>query len=138
MECIICRELGNEPLIENTICDCKYKRHNSCWIDYVHSTSTVKCILCRKEIKKASPRPTAPQSIPIITIHSSPNLQALSTPILQTAPLNLEPTNPAQNRALSSPPQSSLVYRSDIFLKILTILACLGLLILFIIFIILF
>jgi hypothetical protein len=50
MSCIICQESGPEPLHENTNCSCKYKRHNSCWIDYVHSTTKVKCLLCRKEI----------------------------------------------------------------------------------------
>lgn len=50
MSCIICQESGPEPLHENINCSCKYKRHNSCWIDYVHSTSKVKCLLCRKDI----------------------------------------------------------------------------------------
>jgi hypothetical protein len=50
MSCIICQESGPEPLRENCNCSCKYKRHDSCWIDYVHSTAKVKCLLCRKEI----------------------------------------------------------------------------------------
>lgn len=50
MECIICRDSGIEPLIDNTYCGCKYKCHNGCWIDYVHSQKTVKCLMCRKPI----------------------------------------------------------------------------------------
>lgn len=50
MECIICRDNGLESLIDNTSCNCKYKYHNSCWIDYVHSQKTVKCLMCRKHI----------------------------------------------------------------------------------------
>lgn len=57
MECIICKGSGAEPLYDNTICTCKYKRHNSCWVEYVHSTTKVKCLLCRKELKNP-PRPT--------------------------------------------------------------------------------
>lgn len=50
MDCIICQDSGSEPLQDNTSCDCKYKRHPSCWIDYVHSTSHIKCLICRKDL----------------------------------------------------------------------------------------
>lgn len=53
MECIICKGVGVEPLSDNTNCSCKYKRHNSCWIDYVHSTDKVKDPL-------GPPTPSAP------------------------------------------------------------------------------
>ncbi len=70
MECIICQDKGSEPLQENTFCTCKYKTHNSCWIDYVHSKDKVTCPLCRKDLsfKPATIhtpliQPTAPPSI---------------------------------------------------------------------------
>ena len=49
MECIICQDDTSESLQDNTLCDCKYKVHPSCWIDYVHSKTTVTCLICRKE-----------------------------------------------------------------------------------------
>lgn len=49
MECIICQDDTSESLQDNTFCDCKYKVHPSCWIDYVHSKTTVTCLICRKE-----------------------------------------------------------------------------------------
>ena len=66
MECIICQDTTSETLQDNTLCDCKYKIHASCWIDYVHSKTTVTCLLCRSECvesKKemiADIKPTAP------------------------------------------------------------------------------
>ena len=78
MECIICQDKGSEPLQENTFCTCKYKTHNSCWIDYVHSKDKVTCPLCRKDISfKPSTihtpliQPTASQILPISTPPSS-------------------------------------------------------------------
>jgi hypothetical protein len=50
MECIICKDLGSEPLQDNIHCTCKYKYHSSCWIDYVHSKNKISCLLCRKDI----------------------------------------------------------------------------------------
>jgi hypothetical protein len=50
MNCIICQDSGSEPLQDNTLCSCKYKRHSSCWIDYVHSTPHIKCLICRKDL----------------------------------------------------------------------------------------
>jgi len=49
MECIICQDTTSETLQDNTLCDCKYKIHASCWIDYLHSKTTVTCLLCRSE-----------------------------------------------------------------------------------------
>ena len=54
MDCIICQDSGSEPLQDNTACSCKYKRHSSCWIDYVHSTTNVKCLMCRKDLSVKS------------------------------------------------------------------------------------
>ena len=65
MECIICQDDTSESLQDNTFCDCKYKIHASCWIDYVHSKTTITCLICRKErveskkeIASAPPLPT--------------------------------------------------------------------------------
>ena len=52
MECLICKDSGQEPLQENTSCPCKYKRHNSCWIDYIHSRPKTSCPLCRTDLSK--------------------------------------------------------------------------------------
>jgi len=49
MECIICQDAGTEPLKDNEECACKYKVHNSCWLDYVRHVNNVRCLLCRKE-----------------------------------------------------------------------------------------
>ena len=66
MECIICQDDTSESLQDNTLCDCKYKIHASCWIDYVHSKTTVTCLMCRKERVESKKemsaviKPTAP------------------------------------------------------------------------------
>jgi hypothetical protein len=49
MDCIICHDKGSEPLYDNTKCDCKYKYHTSCWIDYANSIDNLKCVCCRKD-----------------------------------------------------------------------------------------
>ena len=64
MECIICQDDTSESLQDNTFCDCKYKIHASCWIDYVHSKTTVICLLCRKERMESKKEiPTLPTII---------------------------------------------------------------------------
>ena len=66
MECIICQDSGTEPLQDNTACSCKYKRHTSCWIDYVHSTTNLKCIMCRKDLSiKPTPKSKSSPTIPV-------------------------------------------------------------------------
>ena len=66
MECIICQDSGTEPLQDNTACSCKYKRHTSCWIDYVHSTTNLKCLMCRKDLSvKATPKSKSPPTVPV-------------------------------------------------------------------------
>jgi hypothetical protein len=82
MECIICQDKGSEPLQENTFCTCKYKTHNSCWVDYVHSKDKVTCPLCRKDI-----------SFKPATIH---------TPLIQpTAPQVSTPYIPSQEQQIT-------------------------------------
>ena len=64
MECIICQDDTSESLQDNTFCDCKYKIHASCWIDYVHSKTTVTCLICRKEhVESKKDIPTLPTII---------------------------------------------------------------------------
>jgi hypothetical protein len=46
-ECLICKDTGSEPIIDNTKCTCKYKYHNTCWNRYVKSKTPVLCLLCR-------------------------------------------------------------------------------------------
>ncbi len=50
MDCIICQDNGSEPLQNNTHCQCNYKYHTSCWIDYVNSKNKLNCPMCRKDI----------------------------------------------------------------------------------------
>jgi hypothetical protein len=70
MDCIICQDSGSEKLQENTACSCKYKCHQSCWIDYVNSKTPTTCPLCRKVIsvkpivQPQQNQPTAPPYTP--------------------------------------------------------------------------
>ena len=57
MACIICHDSTSEPLYHNNYCSCKYEKHASCWIDYVHSKSILTCPICRKEISVKQPVP---------------------------------------------------------------------------------
>jgi hypothetical protein len=69
MECLICKDSGEEPLQDNISCPCKYKRHTSCWIDYVHSRSKISCPLCRIDLSaKAKYIPRAPYTPQLRTI----------------------------------------------------------------------
>lgn len=84
MECIICQDTGSEPVQDNTTCSCKYKRHSSCWIDYVHSRDKVICPLCRKDLTiKETPKTKSTihtplrQSIPIASTPYAPQLRTI-------------------------------------------------------------
>jgi hypothetical protein len=83
MECIICQDTGSEPLQDNTSCTCKYKRHISCWIDYVHSRQKVICPLCRKDL---TVKPTSKPNIHTPLRQSTPVQQTPYTPQLRTIP----------------------------------------------------
>ena len=65
MECLICQDSGSEPLQDNIACSCKYKRHASCWIDYVHSKNELHCPMCRKDISTKSKKRFIPQVRPV-------------------------------------------------------------------------
>ncbi len=87
MECIICQDTGSEPLHENTSCKCKYKRHISCWIDYVHSRDKVICPLCRVDLSsKPVPKTKTSMSSPTITTPLRLSHQTPYTPQLITIP----------------------------------------------------
>ena len=66
MECIICQDDNSEYLQDNTFCDCKYKVHASCWIDYVHSKTIVTCLMCRKERVETKKEISYAPSLPTI------------------------------------------------------------------------
>ena len=83
MSCIICQESGPEPLHENYNCSCKYKRHDSCWIDYVHSTTKVKCLLCRKDIV-APPKTNTSMNKTVNPIQVTSQTTPYSQPLLPT------------------------------------------------------
>lgn len=58
--CIICTESAPEGLKKNDLCLCNYHIHTKCWIDYVHSTPRVRCLMCRKDVTAKPPQPSAP------------------------------------------------------------------------------
>lgn len=89
MECIICKDLGLELLQDNTACRCKYKRHNSCWIDYVHSTKKVKCLICRKEITSNTNLSLIPQNIVPYTSYEELSYQEFNDIRPQLRPINI-------------------------------------------------
>ena len=68
MECIICQDTGSESLQENTSCSCKYKCHSSCWVDYVHSKTTITCPLCRKDLTIKPLKLLATNQTPLIQL----------------------------------------------------------------------
>ncbi len=80
MTCIICHDSTSEPLYENKYCSCKYEKHASCWIDYVHSKTTLSCPICRKELSVKQPAPPK-RNLPYATRMepiSEENIQSLS------------------------------------------------------------
>ena len=84
MECIICQDSGAEPLQDNTACSCKYKRHTSCWIDYVHSSTNLKCLMCRKDLSvKQTPKTKSSLTTPLRQATSIPYSPQLS-PVEET------------------------------------------------------
>jgi hypothetical protein len=88
MECIICQDTGSEPVQDNTTCSCKYKRHTSCWIDYVHSREKVICPLCRKDLAaKKTPKTKSSVNTPLRqTALTAPVITTPYTPQLRTIP----------------------------------------------------
>lgn len=91
MECLICLNAGPEPLQENTACSCRYKRHISCWIDYVHSQPTLKCPTCRKNLA-ALPRPYTACGPTVITPLIQPPPQPSAPPYIpELAPIPEDP-----------------------------------------------
>jgi hypothetical protein len=96
MECIICQDTGSEPVQDNTTCSCKYKRHSSCWIDYVHSRDKVICPLCRKDLTaKKTPKTKS-------TIH---------TPLRQSAPTSTQTPYTPQLRTIPEDTGRQITYQ---------------------------
>jgi hypothetical protein len=119
MECIICQDIGSEPLQDNINCNCKYKFHSSCWIDYIHSRDKVICPLCRKDLTtKKTPliQPISITTIPytpqIHTIPQELGQQILYQDIINTnqqynstyRPINVSPSI----HSVSMPPRRSI------------------------------
>lgn len=67
MTCIICHDSTSEPLYDNTYCSCKYEKHASCWIDYVHSNSKLNCPICRKDLSIKQPISQPIRNLPYAT-----------------------------------------------------------------------
>lgn len=56
--CIICQDIGPEPLRKNRLCTCKYTTHNTCWAEYAKLATKeggkLRCPMCRKECVEAA------------------------------------------------------------------------------------
>lgn len=73
--CQICKDTSDEPLHDIILCQCKYKCHNSCWIDYVHSQKKLKCLMCRNIITSNNLKSKNNNYDPVIVRPSAPILQ---------------------------------------------------------------
>lgn len=84
MECIICQlHEDEEPIQENTTCPCKYKRHASCWIDYVNSRPVLTCPMCRRTLSKVAVQTTNPYNVIIGVPRELPQIpQPLQAPLI--------------------------------------------------------
>lgn len=113
MDCIICQDSGQELLQENTACPCKYKRHASCWIDYVHSKTKLICPMCRKDLtakpKASTPKPTPytplVRTIPESTGHVITYQEFVDT-IHQNTVIQVAPSAPPVQQAVQKPRQA--------------------------------
>lgn len=93
--CIICTESTPAGLKKNDLCPCKYFVHNACWIDYVHSTPRVRCLMCRKNVNsnQLSPISQSPNTYYNITSYQQQPYQEFSDIILQRQqPIPNEPS----------------------------------------------
>ena len=123
MECIICQDITSETLQDNTLCDCKYKIHASCWIDYVHSKTTVTCLICRKERVESKKemiidiKPTAPPLPTIIEEQEQREEQSQQN----HNPLNLVETEGSfqQIRVITTREMNIKIIKIGIFIVIL-------------------
>lgn len=70
--CIICTDSTPEGLKKNDLCPCKYYVHSACWVDYVHSTPRVRCLMCRKNVNSQL-KPSAPSQIGITRYQIQPH-----------------------------------------------------------------
>jgi len=65
-KCIICHDIGDEPIFANIKCPCKYHYHNSCWVEYVHSKQILTCPYCSKNITIRAVNTTPLLNIPTL------------------------------------------------------------------------
>ncbi len=135
MECIICKDNGVEILNDNIHCKCKYKYHSSCWIDYVHSTNKIICLLCRKDltVKQAvkSTSSQTPYTSQVRTISVETNQPSIYQEYVDTNYNRLY--NTEVNQSNTRYPSSQPKYK-----KIIKIICVLGILITIIVLIMLF
>ncbi len=111
MECLFCLSSGAEPIHDNSACPCHYKRHTSCWIDYVHSKPILQCPTCRKHL--TSKQPVTTYTTPLL---SRPQPSAPYAPQLQPIPEEpAPPSNTNQNTSFSE--------KANKFLKIVFVLS---------------
>jgi hypothetical protein len=115
MECLFCLSSGTEPIQDNTTCPCRYKRHISCWIDYVHSKPTLQCPTCRKDLTIKRPIPTS-----LTPFRSWPQPSAPYAPQLQ--PILEEPSSTLPSRTENT----SFSDKANKFLKIVFVLSILA------------
>ena len=79
MECLFCKDNGEEPLHDNKNCKCNYQRHDSCWINYVHSQRNLTCPTCRKVLSSV-PKTISALHRPIYNIYpTAPSIEPYSS-----------------------------------------------------------
>ncbi len=127
MNCIICQDIGLEPLKENKSCKCKYKYHSSCWIDYVHSNVKIKCPMCRTELTKKGTKTSLKKSTlkhenmpyrpePSAPLGTSDNIETHYQEFQETVTRSIN--NTQQNRVTSSSEQTLLESQNNNSLKL--------------------
>jgi hypothetical protein len=142
MECIICQDTGSEPLQDNSNCPCKYKRHASCWIDYVHSKNKLICPMCRTDLSVKRPVPTVSTPLTQSRLPYTPQVRTVSEPhgrvityqefvdtIHQNTVIQVAPSAPPPEQ-IQKPPQ---VVTAQKLLKLVILLGIIAIVITFIV-----
>jgi hypothetical protein len=88
--CQICLDSGLEPIYEIKLCKCRYKCHNSCWVDYVHSQPRVRCLICRKPIQ-TPPVTKSSLHAPQIVRANAPIVRPYTTTTYQSSGVYYQP-----------------------------------------------
>ena len=121
MECIICQDDTSEYLQDNTFCDCKYKIHASCWIDYVHSKTTVTCLICRKE-RVESKKDIA--SLPTIIEEQEQEQEQEQEPVSQNSISSVQHESSLWQSESSLRQTEGIVINNDLNRKIIKLVMC--------------